>query len=360
MKYLNLSKVATFILILATVNCSNTNTIEIGFIGDFSGESRDLAEHCRNGTELAIHDINKSGGISGKQLVLKTIDVKVDNYKDTELPIIIGPILSKRVDELIKNFSDGTIFISPSVSSDKFTNIDDNLIMMNSPASIDGEKLADDMINKGLTKTLIIISNYNIEYTEEVAKGAIRKLEYTNITPYSVLVYSKIDEFIEMLSLEVIRNIDSVLISSLGDEAGRIIQHITQLNSDIKFYGCQWTKTTNVLNYGGKAVEGFITIGNTKYEDSKFFLDYSNRYKSEPNFLAIHSYESIIILKEAFKNKKFIANSKYIKESILQTQQYKGINESFSLNKFGDSTRRKELLVIKNGKYEVYNKKTKH
>jgi branched-chain amino acid transport system substrate-binding protein len=59
-------------------NVNNSEPIKIGFIGALSGVGASIGEEERRGAELAVEEINTSGGISGRAIQLVAEDVSLD------------------------------------------------------------------------------------------------------------------------------------------------------------------------------------------------------------------------------------------------------------------------------------------
>ena len=52
----------------AVNTAGNGNTIKIGIYGDLTGQTSSFGQSTKNGIELALDEINQTGGVAGKKL----------------------------------------------------------------------------------------------------------------------------------------------------------------------------------------------------------------------------------------------------------------------------------------------------
>ena len=67
-------------LTLFALGCAKKESgeIKIGVINSLTGSAAPYGENAQNGMQLAVDDINKNGGISGKRIKLVVEDDKTD------------------------------------------------------------------------------------------------------------------------------------------------------------------------------------------------------------------------------------------------------------------------------------------
>ena len=66
---------------MITTGCKNKKPIKVGFVGCLTGRLSDLGLSGRNSAMLAIEQINKSGGIHGRQVEFLAKDNQLDPTK---------------------------------------------------------------------------------------------------------------------------------------------------------------------------------------------------------------------------------------------------------------------------------------
>ena len=57
-----------------TTNGGDTGPILVGYYGDLSGRTSSFGQSTKNGVEMAADEINKAGGINGRQIQIITED----------------------------------------------------------------------------------------------------------------------------------------------------------------------------------------------------------------------------------------------------------------------------------------------
>jgi ABC-type branched-subunit amino acid transport system substrate-binding protein len=105
----------------------NTNVITLGLVGSFAGADADVANQVRLGAELAASQLNASGGVLGRRLVLRIEDdggiaatarQKIDQMVAEGVTLGLGPTTSSSASAVLDLArSDKMLFISPSASS---------------------------------------------------------------------------------------------------------------------------------------------------------------------------------------------------------------------------------------------------
>ncbi len=118
--------------------------------------------------------------------------------------------------------------------------------------------------------------------------------------------------------------------------------------------------TKDLIENGGKYVEGMHFVGlYHAREKSEALVDFENsfydKYGYEPSFISILAYDSFNMLAQALKNTNTI-NPDSVKKSMLEIDEFIGLEESFSLDKFGDSNRNYLIYELKEGQFlPIYN-----
>ena len=73
-----LATVTLVIIVLLSMHSQVNKEIQIGGIFSLTGKAATYGKWIKNGTELAIRDINTRGGVNGQQLTLVSEDTQTD------------------------------------------------------------------------------------------------------------------------------------------------------------------------------------------------------------------------------------------------------------------------------------------
>jgi branched-chain amino acid transport system substrate-binding protein len=114
------------------------DTITIGMAGPITGDLAEFGAQLKRGAEQAVADINKAGGVLGKQLKLEEGD---DACDPKQAPIVANDLVSKGVVFVAGHFCSGSSIPASAVYHDEG-------VLQITPASTN-PKLTDDAANSG-------------------------------------------------------------------------------------------------------------------------------------------------------------------------------------------------------------------
>ncbi len=357
--------------ILLFFSCSISKPIRIGFITDLSSRNSQLGIHARNGVRMAVNEINDKGGIKGQQIELFIEDNKGDIdecYKsvlklvDKEVNIIIGPLASSMADSVIMATDEKkTLIISPTVSTDELTGIDDNFLRIIVPASMQGLYLADTVVSRNDKSIVLVLDQRNIEYTRAFAEGVKKRINSSSSKIVSEILFKDKGEF-----QNIVREIgqlspDAIIFAASGIDTAGIVQQYAKIYSVPQLYGSMWAKITKVNEYGGKTVEGMILIDSyinkiPTDREIDFNQLFEERYSMKANLAARYTYESVYLFARAV-NMASSLKSEDIKTEILKMNPIHGVTDDYQLDQYGDADRKQSLFIIRNNSYIIYDEK---
>lgn len=357
------------ILIIAIASCSDPGDLEIGFIADLSSGQTILGSQCRNAVLLALEQINESGGILGRKVVLQVRDNGndpsrhieiVDELEDRGVQFIIGPFLSQMAASIIAEVEGkDMLLISPVVSSDLYAGKDDNFFVLQPRASSDGRKVGSAVIGRGDQRVALVRSSSNELYTDWFMKGVRDILLENGVTIVYDKTFSSNSEAGRIAGEIAPLSPDGIVFSSLGADAGAIIQQYAKEGGLPHLYGDEWSKNTDLLTYGGKTVESMINVGifndhHDKTLVADFFKRYNIVYSHEPIYFTAFAHESVMILKEALERAGDDFTVEAVKEQLMEIDDFVGIMGSLEFDRNGDSNRTKRLYIVKDLNYVPY------
>lgn len=363
------------IIILSVICISNvtylagcnkeTKPIKIGVLGTMSGINSDLSVSGRRGVELAIDEFNKSSGLGESKFELVVKDDKNDplialkaekEFISENISVVIGPYTSGMIVNSMSYLKDKNILIlAPTVSADSLSGVDDNFIRFISNTSLQATVIAD-MAKKNNDKTFAVL--YDLEnkgFSDALYNNFKKLLELNNGKIILTKTFSSSSNVnYSSLAKDVLdSNADSLFIISNSKDNAEISQNIRKLGSKVHIYAPLWSNTTDLIRTGGKAVEGMFIVGAIDLEDKstkfvKFKDDYIDKYGENPTFSSMYSYETTYALLMAIKISPNLLPLT-IKDNIIKIKNFEGLQGSYSINKFGDSTRKYLIFKIENG-----------
>lgn len=366
------SSITSFLLLFLSVgvllNCTGKSPVKVGFIADLSSRNAELGIQARNGINLAADEINSSGGIHGRK-----IEVLVGNHKgdkgvceevvknliDSGAHIIIGPMVSEMASTVISAAQESdTLVIGPTVSTDALTGIDDNFLRIITPALTQGQFLAQALLSTGKRNPVLILDKSNDSYSGPVSRGFHQALMGSDVFIEDDLFFDGKDDFSEVVqSLEFLQP-DAIIFIASGIDTAGIVQMYAKNNKVPQLFGSLWVKLTNVIQYGGKTVEGMIIIDSYVNpfpikRDSIFTDKFVDLFSKEPNVAARSSYESVQLFAKAYQLTGSLKRID-IKKAILKMDVIEGVSDEFRIDEFGDPIRDLSFFIVENGKYKLF------
>ncbi|MGL1933424.1 MAG: ABC transporter substrate-binding protein [Fibrobacterales bacterium] len=355
--------ILTLIIISCVVQCAKS-PIEIGFMSNLSGRKSQLGTNARAGLSLAIEQINKDGGINGHPIVLIIKDHAGDRNKaeqhvqelvKKEIPLIIGPFLSTMAPTILKETEKAnTIVFSPTVSSDRYSGIDDHFFRVISAATYQAKWIAKDILRKNLTSIVIVVDSTNPEYVGPIIQGATQMLSPHKIAVNIVGYHNKDSLMIYANQVQAYKP-DGIIFATSGIDAAGITQQLYKNNYNAQLYGTMWTKLSKVELYGGKTVENMILVDSYKSAipskaEQAFNSHFRVRFDMEPSFAARFAYEVLFLYKRA-ATEAHSFNRAPIKKALTSIKNFQGLTDSYSFDTFGDVNRKFSLYQIVNNHY---------
>ncbi len=364
MKLISKKVILLLVISLVFIGCGekDKDDIKIGFVAGLSGKYSALGTSIRDGFTLAFDEINYK--INNKKVLIIEKDDKQDekeaekiikDFIKKDIKLVVGnatssmtaisiPIINKQKDMLL---------VSATASSGDFSVIDDNFIRLQVEHSEKRYKALLDYIDKTKVKDIFFIfDSKNYKYAKDYEK-ILEK----------VLVKNKGNKFVAKVDLNNdYKNIEEKLKSTKHDmilivgnsvDTANIIQYIRlkQINTTILASG--WAKTMDFIEHGGKAVEGVVFA--TGYDDNskdKLFIDFVKKFKAkynrQPSVFSAQGYELAQIL---IKNLKKSYDISTLKNRILKTKKYDGLQGDIIFDKYGDVFREYFIMEVKDREF---------
>lgn len=370
LKKINYSYFNLFILLFCLLffyNCASNKEIRIGFLGPFTGWHASLGIAGRNGAMVAVEEINSRGGIAGSMVKLIFEDDRQDSsiaaksleYLVTKehVAAIIGPMISSvaaDIQPLLSKYN--TVLVSPTVSSVLLNDIDDNFIRLYPSIRDMASRLAEFISSDISVRNVSIIYDSSNEahsagwikfFMERFSTSVGSRIKIYKFNSKKNISYTSIADDLISSSAQ------AVLIIANGNDTAMICQHIRKKNSSMKFFATEWSSTDDLIINGGRSVEGLMFFQtfdrNEKTEKYlKFKKLYTDRFKSDPTFASVHSYECMMLIADALEKN---LNNGNLKNRIISIGRFSGLQSEILINIYGDVQRKYFLMKVKNGTF---------
>ncbi len=296
-KLITIFSVATLAIGLSGI--ASAETIKIGVAGAHSGDLASYGIPTVRAAELVVADINKSGGINGKQVELLIEDdvckPEVATNTATKLisdgaKVVIGHICSGATKAALPIYRNAKVLvISPSATDSDLTQSGEypNFYRTIAPNDAQAKTEVDFALNNLKVKTIAIIHDKG-DYGKGFAKDAKKFIEesgkakvvlFEGITPGAV-DYSAVIQKIKRSKA------DAVIFGGYHPEASKLVTQMRKKRMDTIFLSDDGVKDDTFIKVAGKHGEGVYATGPadvSAHPLTKIYrAAYKEKYKEDP------------------------------------------------------------------------------
>ncbi len=372
-----------FVVVLSFSSCDNvSNIIElsksqegdsgehltIGVVLPLSGRHiSTFGEPIQKGLDLALNEINE-GQFAGTNLALivedsgSTVEGAVSAYNklihEVGVSIVIGPSTSSMTKETFPIAQENQIVaISPTSAARGLSAIGDYVFRI--------ALTTDKLVPNGIAATHAKLTYENVatlydeddEFSRDGDAAVQETLDDLNVNALITETFKSGDtDFTEQLTNIKALNPDAIFLSSLSQEKPLILIQAQELGITAQFIIRTFTEDN--VAAAGEAAEGVITfVGWGKSVDTQinqaFIKNYIDGYGMPPNNYAARAYTTLHVLAEGIKNAAS-HTPKDIRDALAQINGFETVFGTFSFDEVGDAVYEPKILIVKNGKLELY------
>lgn len=356
--------IVALFLVAVLGGCGPQEPLRIGFLGGLSGRVADLGEAGRNGAQLAIDEVNRGGGIGGRQVELIVRDdgqsgeqliVAVNELRTARVAAIVGPMTSAMAEVALPLAnSAGLPLVSPTVTARKFFNVDDQMFLVMSSTREEAALSAQFHHGRGARRVAVAYDVRNLAYTESWLAEFSRVFQEFGGEVVGIAFESAPDADLGRLAERVLAvRGDLVLLIASAADAARLAQKLRERDPKVPLAASQWATTQRLIELGGSAVEGMFLHN---YFDGqsrapafvRLRSAYVERFRREPDFAAIASYDATCAVLGALARRE---GGETLHDALLKRGPFAGAEGDFSFNANGDSSRVPRITTVRDGQF---------
>ena len=353
---------------LSLVSCTEEAPLKIGFVAGLTGRVADLGVAGRDAVTLAVEEQNLVGGISGRKLELVTMDDQqnvealkraVNELIAQQVVAIIGPLTSSMAVEAqpLVNASK-VVMISPTAKTDQLSGLDDYFLRVTAPISKNAQQLAAYVAQEmSLTRFAVVYDLSNRAFTETWLNSFTEAFEGHGGQVVAVKAFSSKPEahFLPIAKQILQADPDGVLLLSSAIDTALLAQQIRKLESPVALFSSEWASTTDLLSFGGRAVNGMQSFHSFNPNNQGprylvFKVKFTKRFGYAPSFATILSYDAASYLFAGLSKK---SDETTLKKALLNVRRFSGLQSEMTLDIYGDVERKLFLTVIEDGQFKV-------
>jgi len=327
---------------------STGDTIKVGVYGDLTGQTSSFGQSTKNGIELAVEEINKGGGINGKQIQLvieddqgrpeqaKTVVSKLINQD--KVVAVLGEVASTNSLAAAPVAQEAKIpMITPSSTNPKVTEVGDYISRVCFIDPFQGSTMAKFAATTLKAKTAAILGDVNSDYSkgltqffeEEFTKQGgkvLAKEAYTQTDPDFKGQLTKIRQL----------NPDVIYVPGYYGQVGIIAKQARELGMNQPLLGGDGWDSPELWKLGGEAlkdtyISNHYSADNPAPEIQNFVKAYQAKFNVVPDSLAALAYDAAKVLADAIKRAGGTDSAK-LKDAINATKNFAGVNGTITVD----------------------------
>ncbi len=347
------------------------NTIKVANIVELSGGGASAGTNFKNGVELAVNEINASGGILGKKIELTNSDTTTNpgvalgltkKAIDQDVFAIFGPVFSGSIIVSMKESQKAEI---PNWTGGEAANItmqgNPYIFRTSFTQATAMPKVAKYISGKAGVKKLAIIYVNN-----DFGKGGLEMMKKALTGgPTAIVAEVSTDASQVDFSAAVLKakqsDADAVFVYLNEDESARILRELRKQGWTKPIIGETTLTGQKVIDLAGEAANGAVahvglTVDAPIPAVRAFKAKFEKAYKYTSDHNGMKGYSGVYAMQAAIEkvgklDRKLVAQAMHTLK--LDTAKYPGALMNTEFDSKGDLDRESFLVQVKNGKQEV-------
>ncbi|HMV53700.1 MAG TPA: branched-chain amino acid ABC transporter substrate-binding protein [Rhodocyclaceae bacterium] len=355
----------------AATRDSEVSVVRIGAASPLTGPQAHIGIDIKNGTQLAVDDINASGlTIGGKKVKLELL-AEDDEANPTKATTVAQKLVDAKVVAVVGHFNSGASIPASKIYSDAG-------VVQISPGSTNPK-----YTQQGFKTTYRVVANDD-QQGPVCAQYAVGTLGAKNIaviddsTAYgqglanafeakatalgaTIVAHEhttdKDTDFTAILTAIKSKNPDLVFFGGIDTQAGPMAKQMAGLGIKAKLLGGDGMQTPNFLKLAGDASEGAMAsipgLPKEKMPGGKTFLDkFKAKFNAEVELFAPMGYDAVFVIVEAMKRAGSADPARILAE--MPKTQLNGVIGPIAFDEKGDlKDGPLTIYAVKSGKWEA-------
>jgi branched-chain amino acid transport system substrate-binding protein len=345
----------------------NTGPIKVGVYADLTGQTSSFGQSTKNGIQMAADEINKAGGINGRQIQLlieddqglpaqaATVVTKLINQDKVQA--VLGEVASSNSLAAAPKAQEAKIpMITPSSTNPKVTQVGDYIFRVCFIDPFQGEVMAKFAFNTLKAKTAAVLTDVNSDYSRGLDQFFTDNFTKMGGKIVEKQSYTQTDQdFSGQLTAIRSANPDVIYVPGYYGQVGVIAKQAKQLGVKAPLLGGDGWDAPQLFQLGGDALNGSYFSNHYSFEDPrpevKTFVDaYRARYNAVPDAIAALAYDAMKVLGDAIKRAGTTDGQK-LRDAIAQTQNFPGVTGTISINAERNAVKPATVFELQNPKY---------
>ena len=350
------------------VDSSGLEPFVIGGIGPLTEDSSERGLSVKNGAQMAIDEINATGGVNGFRLVLNFQDSKAtpqtaitvyEKLKANDMNVLLGGVLSEETAALSRvSAVDGFLTITPTAGAKEALGSDGNAFRVCSDNTRSGIAAANFLADKKLATDAAVVYSENFFDGEEIYRAFFTTCTSRGIrtTPKLFPIQGKASDPNNLkLFLKEIkeRSFDAIYLVLSPEDTELFLKNYTR-GEELIFFSTP--PKDNPLYEGLLQVTAFCSEEENILAKN-FIETYEQTFQTKPDSYAADAYDAVYAIAEAIKRagitpsnvEESDTNQKLIEA--MKKIEVHGVTGTMSWTTDGETTRPATIRIFQKGTF---------
>jgi branched-chain amino acid transport system substrate-binding protein len=325
--------------------------IPLGLTTALTGNLALLGTQARNGVEFAVDEINATGGIAGKKLVLATEDTgasstdalnAMNRIVEGKPLVILGSMISPHVFAQTESVTKSETPFVVGATNAKVTAQGSKWLFRTHVHDGQLATLIPEYLIKTLKKSKPGIMAVADDYGLGASKGIQAALAALNVTPVAVTSYAPSDKDMSAQLLEIKdKGADSLILFGRPADVALVMKQMSALGISLALIGNASTVAQTTLNNlsaseadGAYAIGGMIPQTSTDPKIVDWAKRVQEKYKVPADNFTVSYYDTVYLLKSIIE--KVGCDKTAIRDALAGTKDWQGLLISYKADGPGD------------------------
>src|SRR5687767_10398031 len=362
---LSLGLIATFLFSFACNNTASGDKVRIGVFMSLTGSTANFGISSVNGIKMAADEVNKAGGINGKQIELLVEDDRSDASEaativtkfvtQDQVHAILGEVASSRSIAAAPIAQNAKIpMLTPSSTNPEVTRKGDYIFRSCFIDPVQGAAIGQFAARTLNAKRGAIMIDRKNDYSTGLAKNIEETFTRMGGTMVASTSYQEGDQdFNAQLTSIKGSNPEVIFVPGYYNDVGLIAKQARDRGITVPLIGGDGWDSAQLYAIGGSAIKGsFFTNHYSPYDTDpkvvKFVNDYKALYNSVPDALAATAYDAAHIMFDAIKRANSLDGTA-IRDALAATKAFPGVTGEVTFNENRDAVKPIVMIEIKDG-----------
>jgi branched-chain amino acid transport system substrate-binding protein len=355
------------LLPLSASAASSADPIKLGEISPLTGKEAAFGQQAHRGILMAIDEVNARGGVLGRPLALLAED---NQSKPGDSATIAKKLVSR--DKVVALLSSATSsqcleiapiaqaakvpFVATTATAAEVTEKRDYIFRSCFIDPFQGAVLAKFALGTLKVKRVALITSVSTSYSVGLSKVFRERLSALGGEIVADQKYSEGDkDFRAQLTAIKAAKPDAIAVTGFYTEAALLCKQARDLGLTLPIFGGDGWEAPELIEIGGKAVEGTYYISHYSSESTApevrtFVEKYRARFNGEtPDSNAPLAYDATLIAIEAIARAGSTEGPK-LRDALATTKNFPGVTGRTTIDAQRNASKSAVILTVKNGK----------